>query len=257
MPLLAFVLLTDARALDTPAFLAAADRRGLRLEAEAGEGQTFRLVGDAGLVVLPMVMPAPHPDAAEMPAGMMSPEPEAFERARAHVIVTALGEGEDVRVNDRLLALLTAAVIDAVGDRAIAAMLGHGRVFHRAEVFRDLADLAVEAPELVPELAIDVTAARESETHMSFLTHNMGRYGREEVFMRCAIAGKGAQGFLMSIVRWLLTDADKQFRTGETIGRTAEEKIRIQRVPNPTGEGPPVLFLDLVSPPGDPPRRRR
>ncbi len=245
---LSFVLVTDARPLDAGAVIAAARSRGFSLLHDVGDRagpQTFRIAGDADLVVVMMVMPAPHPDAAGMATGLTSPKPEVFERAKAHLLLTTLGLKGDERARDRTLALLTAAVIEALGARALAAMLGHGRTFHRAEVFRDLAGLAIDAAELPCELAIDVTAARESETHMSFLTHNMVRYGREELYVRCPIKGKGATDFVLGIARWLLTDRNKQLATGETIGRTTTEKVKIQRVPNPTGNGPPVIFLDL------------
>ncbi len=243
-----FVLVTDARPLPTKKVIAAAKRRGFTLSHDAADRdgpQTFRLAGDGNPSLVTMVMPAPHPDAAGMATGLTSPTPEVFERAKAHFIVTTLGSTGDERARDRTLGLLTAAVIEALGARALAAMLGHGHTFHRAEVFRDLADLAIDAAELPCELAIDVTAARESETHMSFLTHNLVRYGREELYVRCPIKGQGATDFVLGIARWLLTDRDKQLPTGETIGRTATEKVKIQRVPNPTGSGPPVIFLDL------------
>jgi hypothetical protein len=37
----------------------------------------------------------------------------------------------------------------------------------------------------------------------------------------------------------------KHLPTGETVGRTADEKVLIQRVPDPAGQGPEVIRLDL------------
>lgn len=142
------------------------------------------------------------------------------------------------------MALLAAAVIDNVD--AVGAMLGHGVVFHKPALFSEMAAAGVKTGALPPEIAVDITAAQESAKRMSFLTHGMARYGREELYVTCPIKGKGALGFVFDLTRWLLTDRDKQLATGETIGRTAEEKIRIERVPNPTGRGGPVIRLALA-----------
>ena len=94
-------------------------------------------------------------------------------------------------------------------------------------------------------VAVDITAAQESPSRMSFLTHGLRRYGREEFFMTCAIEGKGALAFVLSMTRWMLADPDKHLPTGDTVGRDADEKVPVQRVPNPTGDGTEVIRLDL------------
>jgi hypothetical protein len=43
----------------------------------------------------------------------------------------------------------------------------------------------------------------------------------------------------------MLADPDKHLPTGDTVGRTEDEKIVIQRVPDPTAKGPEVIRLDL------------
>ena len=80
---------------------------------------------------------------------------------------------------------------------------------------------------------------------MSFLSHNMPRYGREDFFVTCPVSGKGALDFVYMMVRWLYTDLEKELPTGDTVGRSPTEKIQIQRVPNPTGNGDTVIKLDL------------
>lgn len=240
---LAFVLLRDAQPPPPDGVIASARALGLELTLEPGadDMQSYAITG-GGLLVIAL-MP-PHPDAPRMATGPTSVPPPEAAASRAHLMLTALGLSGDERARDARMAALTAAVIDHVP--AVGAMLGHGVVFHKAALFRDMAKLGVEQGGLPPEIAVDITAARESETHMSFLSHGMVRYGREEFYVTCPIQGKGALDFMFSMIRWLYTDPTKHLPTGETVGRTADEKIRIQRVPSPTGRGPEVIRLDLA-----------
>jgi len=83
------------------------------------------------------------------------------------------------------------------------------------------------------------------DERMSMLTHGLVRYGREEFFVTASQGGKAAMDFIVGLARWMLMDPNKQLPTGDTVGRTPHEKVRVQRVPNPTGEGPEVIRLDL------------
>lgn len=241
---LAFVLLRDPTYPSADGVIASARALGieLTLDPSSDDLQVFNLADGASLIIA--LMP-PHPDAAQMPGGPTSVPPDEAAAARAHLIVTALGLTGDERARDTRMAALTAAVIDHVP--AVGAMLGHGVVFHKAALFRDMAKLGVEQGALTSEIAVDITAARESDTRMSFLSHGMVRYGREEFYVTCPIQGKGALDFVFGMVRWLLTDRTKHLPTGDTVGRSATEKLLIQRVPNPTGRGPAVIRLDLAS----------
>ena len=46
-------------------------------------------------------------------------------------------------------------------------------------------------------------------------------------------------------MNWMVQDPDKHLPTGDTVGRTAEERVTVQRVANPMGAGPEVIRLDL------------
>jgi len=244
MPETAFVLLAEPTDADPEAVVATARSLGLELELDPDtvhEGILSFRHGDA--TFMSMLVAAPHPDAAEMPYGPTSPSLDEAVAAPAHLIATALKLDGDARTCDTLMAAFTAALIR--NTRAVGAMLGHGIVFHKAGLFADMAELGMQEGALPAELAVDITAARESETHMSFLTHNMPRYGREDFYVTCPIQGKGALDFVFGLVRWMLSDPDKHLPTGDTIGRTATEKVRIQRVPNPANADAQVIRLDL------------
>jgi hypothetical protein len=240
---LAFVLVNEAKCPEPERVVASGKRLGMELAFSSADNDmlTFEIAGGGTFIVA--LMPVRHPDAPGMAVGPTSPSTEEATAARAHFIVTALGLPGDARARDKRMAMLTATVID--NTPAVGAMLGHGKVFHKAKLFADVAAVAASEPMLPAEIAIDVTAERESEDRMSFLTHGLERYGREEFYVTCPIRGKSALGFVYSMARWVLNDPNKQLPTGETVGRTADEKILIQRVPNPSGRGKPVIRLDL------------
>jgi hypothetical protein len=241
MPDLAFILVRSAVYPDPERVIACGRELGLKMKATGSDPLSFEVEGVGQLVA--MLMPAPHPDVPSMPSGPTSPDPEEAERAPAHFVVIAQGLSGEPRHRDTQLALFAATIVETTDS--VAAMLGHGRLFHKAEFFKGMARLAVNEGVLPAELAVDVTGARQSATHMSFLTHGMTRYGREELYVTCPIAGKGALGFVLMLVRWMLADLEKKFPTGDTIGRTADEKIRIERVASPIKGNPDVIALDL------------
>lgn len=240
----AFLLVNEAKYPDPTKVVAAAEALGIVLEHQPGdEAQPMSFGLPNGGTFLLMLIEAPHPDAPHMSYGPTSPAREEAIAAPAHFIVTALGLEGDERARDLVLAQLTSSVIATTA--AVGAMLGHGVVFHKAGIFQGMTEIGVEEGELPPELICDITIAPEGEERMSFLTHGMQRYGREELYVTCSTRGKGGLDFVFSIARWLLGDPEKQLPTGDTIGRSAEEKVRVQRVPNPTGRGDEVMLLEL------------
>lgn len=239
---IAFVLVNTPEYPAASHVIATARRLGVAMtSAGGGEPLVFELAGGGTLIA--MLMPAPHPDVPGMPFGPTSPDPDEAAAAGAHYVLTAQGLTGSPRARDAQMALLATTIID--NTDAVGAMLGHGVVFHKARLFAAMAELAAKDGVLPPEIAVDITSARESEHRMSFLTHNMARYGREDLYVTCPIRGTGALDFVFSLVRWMLTDTEREFPTGDTIGRTAEERIRIERVPSPIGHGATVIRLAL------------
>lgn len=224
---------------------AAARRYGVELvpAAQTHDGViSFDLVGGGSLAVTTVA--APLPGAASRPVGPTSAPPAEVAEAAAHLIVAAFGLTGPARDRDTRMAQLTAAVIDTVD--AIGALLGHGVLIQRAALFAEAARLAADTGQpLAAEVAVDVTAAAESATRMSFLTHGLRRYGREELYVTCPIEGTGALAFVLSLAGWLLAEPDTRLATGDTVGRTADEKIVVQRVPDPVGGDGEVIRLDL------------
>lgn len=239
---LAFVLLKHSEKPSGTKIVQAAAALGVRLHVTDASEAGVSFATDAGATMQVMTMGFPHPDAQKEAA--IGPTSIKLAEARAsadHVMIVARGLAGTPRERDGRLAAVTAAVIDTMP--AIGAMLGHGLIFHKARLFRDA---AAEAPTIPPLLMADVTMAREADSRLSFLTHGMTRHGREDLYVTCPIKdGNDAANFIFGLVRWMLTDPTKKFPTGETVGRTATERVRVQRVPNPNGRGEVVMRLDL------------
>ncbi len=238
---LSFVLVSQNMVPDPAQVIAEAGRLGIGLTHEMGEPTmlNFTIAGGGMLIVMPV--DAPHPDAATMPVGPTSPEPSIIAGHVGHYVATAMNLPDDAMHHDVLMGLVTTALIRS--SPAVAAMLGHGAIFHRADVFAAFVEAA--GMEVASEIVVDITAARESEERMSFLTHGLDRYGREEFYVTSAIQGQGALDYVMALAKWMIADPDKVLPTGDTVGRTADEQIVVQRVPSPIEGKPPVIRLDL------------
>ncbi len=252
-PGLSFILVSDARQPDSGAVIAAAQQMGIGLalsedrETDDGEEQpeidAYDIDGGGTLMVT--LMPAPHPDVADMAGGPLSPEDmDSLVSAPAHCIVTALGLDGTIDEIDIRMSALTAAVL--AGCQPVGVLKMPGVLFHRPDLYAACARKGVEDNELPMLICVDITAALEGPEQMSFLTHNMPRYRREDLYITCSTEGEGAFDFVLDMIGWLLSDRDYQLPTGDTIGRNAEEKIKINRVANPLGEGPDVVHLDYA-----------
>lgn len=203
--------------------------------------QTWALPDEVSLVV--MSMGAPHPDAGRMATGPMTPTAEAAAAAPAHAIVVVSGLGGSASAQDGQLARILAAV--AASCPSLAVMLGHGCMFYRTDVFVAFVD-SLRPGGFPTEVCVDVTVAREPDGRISMLTHGLVRYGREEFYV-LAPSARANDAFDMAtmMARWMIADPAKQLPTGETVGRSETEKIRVHRVGSPAGAGPDVIRLEL------------
>ncbi|MEO6954376.1 MAG: hypothetical protein ABI321_21440 [Polyangia bacterium] len=241
---LSFVLVNDARYPEPTAVIAAADELGLvlKLSIEDAEPGMLTFDGEGEPFFVAMLMASQHPDALDMPVGPMSPSRDDIAGTKAHFILTAVGVEGDNAARDLVMAQFTAAIVKATSG--VAAMLAHGVVWHRGELYHELVGVGATEGELPVEIAIDVTGASEDDDRCSFLTHNLARYDRQELYVTCSRHGTGAVGFVFDIARWMLAE-NPALPTGDTIGRTSDERLVVQRVPNPAGDGEEVIRVDL------------
>ena len=245
----AFVLLEEAVLPDADRLTRIA--AGLDLDLHQGErtqaeGEVALYDDAAGQRALMIALvPAAHPDAAELCSSVTSPEAELATRAPAHLIVTIFrGDGVDeVRARDARAMKMLAAVLRSTPS--VAAMFGHGTAFHRAEFFDGIgADCAADA--LPYELCIDLTAGHDDGGRLSFLTRGMDRYGSENILVHADPENPDESiDFLLSIAAWCISDPDVELPTGETLGRGEDEQVFIERGPSPIDETETVMILRL------------
>ncbi len=224
-------LVTAARDLGVGLVLVPSDKDGIH---------AFDVEGGGHLFVMPLAVA--HPDARGMLMLPLSPDAAALDRAQAHVIVTAMGLPGSLVAKDATMARLIAATVQ--GTEAEGAMMGHGILFYKAPLFSGMVGNA-RPGELPVEICVDLTMGPEPDGRFGFLTHGLQRYGREEFFVTTTGDKNAALDFTWMMARWMIMEPDKHLPTGDTLGRSAEEKILVQRVPSPSGEGPDVIRLDL------------
>ena len=240
---LAFVLTKNVQ-VDEDKLVASAASMGLTLTpmpVEPGTAQfvQFSMGSDVFLIAR---MPA-FPRADELARGPLSPGETEIAVSKAHLVLTTMSKTPRTLPElDSTMARLTAATIDA--SDATAAMLGHGMMLYRAEAFNRVVK-GTEAGQIPVEICVDLTIVQEPNNRMSVLTHGLPRYGGEEVYVTGLASNSDVIGWAHAMARWMLLDPNKHFPTGDTLGRTAEEKILIQRVRHPAGEGPKVIKLEL------------
>lgn len=195
--------------------------------------------GRPGMMVCTF-LPVPHPDALNMAIGPLSPTTEDLQAASSHMILVGFGiEGTTVE-RDALMYQFAAAVSRATD--AVAVAVGPAVNFQRADVFADLAGLIPEHG-MPSELAITVTTEIEPEATMSIMTHGLDRFQREEFVLHADPEGEGAMALIFDMARWVMADPNMRLPTGDTVGRTEDEKLLIGRRPHPSTEGAEVITL--------------
>lgn len=240
---LAFIATSTPPTIDPEAVVAAAAHLGLEwtaLPPEAPEGP-FSFEADSVTIVL-MPIPAMHPDIPHMPVGPTGADADELKATQGHVIVTALGLAGDEVARDCALASCTTVAMGTTN--AVGAMLGHNAYFHRADVFEQLVIGSAAEGEPPLPILISVTVAGDGSGRMSFLSHSMERYGKENLYVTCPVEGNGAVPFVFDTITWFF-GLDTPLPTGDSIGRDEAEHIGIQRVPSPADPDQIVVRLDL------------
>lgn len=239
----AFIATPSNPIIDPASVAASASELGqvwTAVPSDDGEAAITFSVGDATVIVMPIE--AMHPDIPQMPVGPTGANPEQLATTEGHVIITALGTTGSQLERDCEMAMF-AAVIAGATDAA-GVMLGHNAYFHRTDVFGQL--VAAGAAEGHPPLPIlvSVTVAGDGSGRMSFLTHGLDRYGKEDLYVTCPVEGTGAVAFVYDTMTWFF-DLAEPLPTGDSLGREESERIEIQRVPNPADGERLVVRLDL------------
>jgi hypothetical protein len=240
---LAFVLSRTREPLSPDAVIANAAVRKIDLRQSTSDAVLSFDLGQGGALLVTH-LDRPYPNAAAIPAGLLSPPKEDLATATSHVIVVGNGLPGSIVERDSIMYRLTAAVADttlAVG------IINHAGSIIRPDVFSALAELAVDPSTFPIELSIGITAGPLTDGRMFLLSQGMAHYGREELYVTCSTKGQGGHTLVYDIARRLISDPDLVIPTGHTIGRTNAERLTVDRIAHPEDPAATVLKLDLAN----------
>ena len=215
----------------------------------ADDPTLMRLSSGSGPTLEVRLQPTPYQEMGRLLRGLTSPSDAEAEATSAHLELSATGLAGDPRRRDALWARLTCAVLQAA-PTAVAAKLDHGVMFHRADVF--LRTVHSEQPGALPlGVCVDLSVAQEGGGQpvplVTFLTHGMPRYGRQDLYITAPRPlAPDALELSAFMVRKLYDAARDAFATGQEVGRTPKERLELKRTPSPINPDATVVRLDLT-----------
>lgn len=194
------------------------------------------------------LMPAPYPssdlDGPLETSWMWPPEPpiEQVKRHRSHVLITMIG-GKNDPIRRRLA--LTAITAFAAKDKSVMAVFWpEATLVHYPPVFIDMANTMIspEAPPL--HLWVDLRVFRNEDGTIGLFTTGLPSLGHMEIEIPSIDMQPGElRDWLFNIIFYLL-EKGPVLKHGETIGVSAEHKIRIQHCPSHFGHAGKVICLE-------------
>jgi hypothetical protein len=214
----------------SPADDGAASTRRTPLLADAsarGDPLGFRLGQDPLFIAL---VPAPVPGGEADDAARFSLASFAMRQAvpahAAHLLVTCIAA--EPSLGDRVAFTRAVAAVARAAD-AVGVYWGHGHVTHPTAFFVDTARTA-DVP--IP-LWSGFSVAGDGPGRVSFLSLGMRQLDLPEVLVTTPQAtANDALFFLLDLLAYVATRGEP-LPDGDTVGRTAEEKLRVEYVKSP------------------------
>jgi Domain of unknown function (DUF4261) len=244
----AFVLLQKNVDLDPVRIRVALERvwsEPIVISAGSGEGEALSFaVGERdALILMPVSAPVPDGEAEAMAGYSISTLGTGWQLGahEAHLIATL--QEEDTGLSAQRLvrfSRLLAGVVDGV-DGVVGIYCGEAHATHDPDFFRDM---AMEESLLPVHLWNGVSIAGNEE-RVSLLSLGMKQLGQPNL----KLTGPRANGNeLIDYFFNLLEYAAKHgaaIPDGETVGRSAEEKLVVRHEPSPIAEGETVWCVDV------------
>ncbi len=186
---------------------------------------TFGLGGNRVAIFL-MPAPIPWPD-LEGPCATAWWWPDATEKMKAHVahVIVALmgGAGNAIQRHIHLTHLVAAVAANA---DAAGVYWGAGTVVHEPQVFQSQS-VELSADKIDPQLWIDMRLEQNDDGSYRYFTTGMQSLGHLEIEIdRVTREATEIFEFCYSIIVYLLTSGET-IKPGETLGRSAGEKIKV------------------------------
>ena len=206
-------------------------------------------LSSSSLILEVRLRPVPYDGAGRLLRGLTSPPIGETEASPAHLELSICGLPADPRRQDALVSRLTCALIQATPG-TVAAKLEHGVMFHRAEVF--VRTVQSEQPGALPlGICVDLTVAQQGgdqpEPLVTFLTHGMPRYGRQDIYITSPRSrAPEALELAALMVRSLYNSAPDAHATGQLVGPTTNTRLELKRQPSPINPSATVVRLDMI-----------
>lgn len=197
-----------------------------------------------GIVAL---MPAPMPwSDLEGPCAVAWWWPEAAEKLKdhqAHAIVTLLNQTDNIIIN--YLAVTRLAACLAATTNAAGVYWGAGTVVHSPERFVEQSTGA--HPQNLPlELWIDFRIQQTFDGQYQLLTTGLESLNKREIEIApCALPPVELLGLGYDIAHYMLTSG-AELHDGDTIGRSASERIRIRFTRSMWNRAGEVMRLEMA-----------
>jgi len=246
---IAFVLLASPLPPEPAALAAALAEMGaatpnaVAVEGEDGDSALTLRFDDGATVFLPLI-PTPIPKREAEEAAGFSVGPPGWTPARhaAH-LVTVLQHPEMDPAVERLTLLTRILAATVLTTDALGVYWGDAGATHEARFFVELA----RAPGLPMPLWSGVAAQRTAGERLQLLSLGMAQLELPEVLLELP-RDQGADGvrFLYDLCLYM-AERGEPIAAGDTIGRTAEERLRASYVASPIPDRDPVLAVDIPS----------
>lgn len=248
-PVITALLLREA-SFPVDAFLkqlAKASIAGNKVTDMKHEGEMFSFtVGDEFFAL--SVMPAPYPasdiDGPIETTWMWPAKPPVAEvkQHRSHLLITMMGGAEDpVR---RRLTMTAVTALAAKQSGVMAVFWPEATLVIFPPVFIEMAE-SIDSPEAPPlYLWIDLRAFRNEDGTTGLFTTGLSALGHMEIEIPSIDMDPGElREWLLNIMYYLLENGPV-LKHGETIGMTAEQKIRIRHCASSFGHSGKVIRLE-------------
>jgi hypothetical protein len=248
---LAFVLLAKNVELDPERIRAALVRVwnepiAYETEAETSDALSFTIGERDSLILMPIAAPVPDGEAEVMAEYSISSLGTGWQLGghEAHLAVTlkTLNEEDKEPPVRRLLRFsrLLAGVVDGVDD-AVGIYWGAAHATHDPDFFRDM---AMEEG-LVPVHLWNGVSIASNEERVSLLSLGMKQLGQPNLKLTGPRAeGDAIIGFFFDLLEYA-ANRGAAVADGETVGRSAGEKLIVRHEPSPIAEGETIWCVDL------------
>ncbi len=242
----AFVLLREAQLPTGEALTAALRGRVDLVKPVACDTDTgvVTLEPKQGGGVLAMLLPGPIPDGEAEAASARSLgaylDQGTIAEHTAHLIVTysaapPMPVTERLRLFTRIVAALTEA------SDAIGVYWGGGEVAHTAAFFRD----AAGAEDLPLGVWIGLSIVATGEDRASVLGFGMEQFDLPNLLLTCpSTEMKDGLAYYFDLLAYVLSRG-APLAAGDTVGRTAQEKLSVRYAPSPLDANTQVWCVDL------------